>query len=59
MTRHDFLRDFICMKGRILKIEGILSHMPCLQGVPTLTWKPSLLRLTQMIYTALKTQLSK
>lgn len=55
MARHDFLRDFLWMKGRILKIEGILSHMSCLQGVAALTWKASPPRLTEMIYGALKT----
>lgn len=58
MLRYN-LRDFLWMKGRIPKIEGIVSHMPCFQGVATLTWKPSLLRLTQMIYVVLKTWLSK
>lgn len=55
MGRHDFLRDFLWMKERILKIEGILSHMSCLQGVAALTWKASPLRLTEMIYVAPKT----
>lgn len=54
-ARHDFLRDFLWMKGRIPKIEGILSHLSCLQGVAALTWKTSPLRLTAMIYVALKT----
>lgn len=55
MARHDFLRDFLWMKGRIPKIEGILSHMPCFQGVAAPAWKPLLGRLTQMIYIVLKT----
>lgn len=55
MGRHDFLRDFLWMKERILKIERILSHMSCLQGVAALTWKASPLRLTEMIYVAPKT----
>lgn len=54
MARHDFLRDFLWMKGRIPKIEGILSHMSCFQGVAALIWKASPLRLTEMIYVALK-----